>query len=567
MQNKQNKQNTFESLLPPVPESYRARMEETLAALPVETASRTVSVRTFTKKQMIILIAALVTLLTVGTAFAISASRMQQVREGGLEQLENYTGIVYGTVAPGAEIPSDPTEAEYYVPVGYDVGMTDENGSWQPDYLEITNVSAKTDTFTVSLDNLQYNPAGEKSTLIAAITIKADADIRYIFSNFTLALNGNDPIAENGDMDYWQQAFELEKKNGTYSDMQDLFFRMPCNPLQPNATFVIKSEINGEPFTLTYTLTAEQFETLRQDTLEMLDSYATLLNDVPTDTIPVGAEARGYRITDMIVKGHWLYYTVDNIPEYSKAHETREPAPYGKYDLEGNHTVVDGMLSRFEFISAERRGEYDFTQLFRCYLPYPGALPKESLVSIFGAVFRIEWATGKVAVPKDEGEYLAWRKENEALSAENGDYDAMFIAKPDVKADAFTVKELVYMNHDPSVSGMFGLILETDKPVKDPFDNKDRQPVVTVNGVTFEGMTYDYDKLDKFSGGMENGGRRIGFLLYGTAYRLLPDTFDVTVSWNGSSVTFTIQKSDLVRCYDEKIPISFGKLYSDVFGL
>ena len=81
MQNKQNKQNTFESLLPPVPDSYRARMEETLAALPVETASRTVSVRSFTKKQMIILIAALVTLLTVGTAFAVGISRMQEMRD------------------------------------------------------------------------------------------------------------------------------------------------------------------------------------------------------------------------------------------------------------------------------------------------------------------------------------------------------------------------------------------------------------------------------------------------------------------------------------------------------
>lgn len=543
-------------------ESLEKQISARIARIP---QSKEVRVR-FPKRLIIALIAAAL-LLIAGTAVAVAVSRMQQVRDGGLEQLENYTGIVYGTVEPDTEIPSDPTEAEFYVPVGYDVGMTDENGNWQPDYLEISDVSVKTDTFTVSLDNMQYNPAGEKSALIAAITIKTDADVRYSFSNFTLTMNGKDSITDNSDTDYWQQAFELEKKNGTYSDTQDLFFRMPENPLRPDTTFVIKSEINGEPFTLTYTLTAEQFETLRQDTLEMLDSYATLLNDVPTDTIPVGAEARGYRITDMIVKGHWLYYTVDNIPEYSKAHETREPAPYGKYDLEGNHTVVDGMLSRFEFISAERRGEYDLTQLFRCYLPYPDALPKESLVSIFGAVFRIEWATGKVAVPKDEGEYLAWRKENEALSAENGDYDAMFIAKPDVKTDAFTVKELVYMNHDPSVSGMFGLILETDEPVKDPFDNKDRQPVVTVNGVTFEGMTYGYDKLDKFSGGTENGGRRIGFLLYGTAYRLLPDTFDVTVSWNGSSVTFTMHKSDLLRSYDEEIPISFGKLYSGVFGL
>ncbi|MBR4906864.1 MAG: hypothetical protein IKZ44_08430 [Clostridia bacterium] len=545
-------------------ESLEKRINARIARI---SKNKEIKVR-FPKRLVIALVAAAV-LLIAGTAFAIGISRMQQVRDGGLGQLENYTGIVYGTVAPDAEIPSDPTEAEYYVPVGYDVGMTDESGSWQPDYLKISDVSAKAGAFTVTLDNMQYNPAGEKSSLIAAITIEADADVTYSFSQFTLTVNGKEIATDNGDEEYWQQAFELEKKkNGTYSDMQDLFFRMPRNPIHADTTFTITSEINGEPFTLTYTLTAEQFEALRQDTLDMLDNYAALLNDVPTDTILVGAEARGYRVTDIIVKGHWLYYTVDNIPEYFKTHETREPAPYGKYDLDGAHTVVDGMLSpRFEFISAENRGEYDFTQLFRCYLPYPDALPKESLVSIFGAVFRVEWATGKATVPKDEAEYLAWRQESEALSAENGDYDAMFIAKPDVKADTFTVKELVYMNHDLAVSGMFGLILETDEPVKDPFDGKDRQPVVTVNGVAYEGMTYDYDKQDKFDGGTENGGKRVGFLLYGTAYRLLPETFDVTVTWNGSSVTFTMQKSDLVRCYDEEIPITFGKLYSDIFGL
>lgn len=531
--------------------------------------SKNKEVRVRFPKRLVIALVAAAVLLIAGTAFAIGISRMQQVRDGGLEQLENYTGFVYGTVAPDAEIPSDPTEAEYYVPVGYDVGMTDKNGSWQPDYLEIADVSAKAGAFTVSLDNMQYNPAGEKSSLIAAITIEADADVTYSFSPFTLTVNGTDAVTDNDDLDYWQQAFELEKKkNGTYSDMQDLFFRMSYNPMRSDTTFTITSEINGEPFALTYTLTAEQFETLRQDTLDMLDNYAALLNDVPTDTISVGAEARGYRITDMIVKGHWLYYKVDNIPEYSKTHETREPAPYGKYDLDGFHTVVDGMLSpRFEFISAERRGEYDFTQLFRCYLPYPDALPKESLVSIFGAVFRIEWASGKATVPKDVAEYLAWRQESEALSAKNGDYDAMFIAKPDVKADTFTVKELVYMNHDPAMSGMLGLILETDEPVKNPFDGKDRQPVVTVNGVAFESETYSYDEQDKFSGGTENGGRRVGFLFYGTAYRLLPEMFDVTVTWNGSSVTFTMHKSDLIRCYEEEVPITFGKQYSDIFGL
>ena len=66
MQNKERK-NTYESLLPTVPESYRLRMEDTLTALPVDKA-RTASAVRFTKKQLIILIAALITLLTVGTA-------------------------------------------------------------------------------------------------------------------------------------------------------------------------------------------------------------------------------------------------------------------------------------------------------------------------------------------------------------------------------------------------------------------------------------------------------------------------------------------------------------------
>lgn len=564
--NMQNKE--FTTVLPSTPASYYTRMEDALLSLPVDRV-RTARPRVFSKKQLIVLIAALVALLTVGTAVAVAISHMQELREGGLKQLETYTGLVYGTVAPDADLPDDPTEAQFYVPVGYDVGMSDANGNWQPDYLEIADVSAKTDTFTVSLDNLQYNPAGEKSALIAAITVKADADVRYSFSNFTLTMNGKDTVTDNSDMDYWQQAFELEKtENGTYSDMQDLFFRMSENPLRPDTTFTITSKINGEPFTLTYTLTGDRFETLRQDTLDMLNNYAALLSDVPTDTIPVGAEAYGYRVAEIAVKDHWLYYTVESIPEYVVTHEEHEDAPYGKYDLNGFFTVVDGMLTRFEFISAQHGEErIAMTQLMRSYLPYPGALPRESLVSIFGTVFRIEWATGTVTLPKDEAEYLAWRQESEALSAENGDNDAMFIAKPNVKANTFSVSELVYPNHDTAIGGMFGLILETDEPVQDPFDGKERQPVITVNGITYESVVYDYDAQDKFSGGTENGGRRVGFLLYGTAYRLLPETFDVTVSWNGSSVTFAMHKSDLVRCYDEEVPTEFGKLYSTLFGL
>lgn len=557
----------FESVLPPVPEGYRTRMEDALAALPVE-KPYTVSVSRFTKKQIIILVAALITLLTVGTALAVGISRMQEVRDSGLEKLENYTGVIYGTAEPDTENLSDPSDSDAYVPVAYGVGMRDTDGNWQPEVVEEPGVFAEAGQFTIILDNMQYNNAGEKSALIAGIRIESKDDVRYSFSQFTITIDDGEPIADTGDLDYWQQAFELEKKNGAYSDFQDVFFRMSENPLRADTTFTIDAEINGEPFTLTYTLTAEQFEKLRQDTLGMLENYATLLNDVPTDTIPVGAECNGRRITEIAVNGHWLYYTVENIPSYWEVHYSREKAPYGKYDMDGFNSMVDGMYCQFEFISSKKgEGEHEMTQLMRCYLPYPDVLPKESLVSIMGAVFRIEWATGKVTLPKDETEWLAWRQESEALSAQNGDYDACFIGKPDVKAETFTLSELVYLNHDGALSGMIGVILETDEPVDKPFDGKERQPVVTIAGAVCESETFDYEELDRFSGGTENGGRRVGFMLYGPAYRTLPETFDVTVTWNGSTTTFTMHKSDLVRMYEEGSPITFGNVYNRIFDL
>ena len=566
MQNKQ-KNNTFASVLPPVPESYRARMEDALAALPVDSA-RPVTTRGFTKKQIIILVAALITLLTLGTAAAVTISRMQEVRDRGLDQIENYTGMIYGTVEPEATMPVDPTDLDAYVPVAYGIGMNDKDGNWQPEAVEELGVSVKAGQFRVTLENLQYNNVEEKSALIAGIRIESQEDIRYSCSQFVLTVNDGEPIVDTGDLDYWQQAFELEKKNGGYGDFQDVFFRMSENPLRSNTTLQISAEINGEPFTLTYTLTAERFEELRGEIVQMLDNYAALLNDVPTEAIPVGAECNGYRVTEIALREHWLYFTVENIPSYWEQHDSREQAPYGKYDIDGFMSVIDGMPCRFEFISAKNgEGAHEKTQLMRSYLPYGDALPKESLVTLSGAPFRIEWATGKVTLPKDETEWLAWRQESEALSAQNGDYDACFIGKPEVKAETFTVSELVYINHDYALTGMIGVILETDEPVDNPFDGKDRQPVVTIAGAVCESETLDYEELDRFSGGTENDGRRVGFMLYGPAYRTLPETFDVTVTWNGNTTTFTMHKSDFARMYEEGSAVTFGNVYYRIFDL
>ena len=45
-------------------------------------------------------------------------------------------------------------------------------------------------------------------------------------------------------------------------------------------------------------------------------------------------------------------------------------------------------------------------------------------------------------------------------------------------------------------------------------------------------------------GGSDKGGKRVGFWLDAPALRLLPDSFEVTVVYNGSQVTFTLHKSD-----------------------
>ena len=47
-------------------------------------------------------------------------------------------------------------------------------------------------------------------------------------------------------------------------------------------------------------------------------------------------------------------------------------------------------------------------------------------------------------------------------------------------------------------------------------------------------------------GGYDQKNNRIGFWLYAPALRLLPDSFDVTVAYNGSEVTFTLHKSDFI---------------------
>lgn len=521
-------------------------------------------------KRLIIALVAAAALLIAGTAFAVAISRMQEIRDGGLNKIDTYEKFVNDGLPADETLPDNSIDSDYTVPLG--IGMNDENGNWQPTYIPDLNATVQVGDFTIRLDTLSSGGKG----LSVQYFVVSDTPRAFRFAPFYLSINGSEPIKDSiGDTaEHHPEKTPPSEYTGDDAkgmcEYGNLTFRgLQENPLRPDSTFGISSELNGVPFTLTYTLTAEKFEQLRQETLNSLNNYATLLENIPEDTIPVGAECNGYRIVEIAVKDHWLYYTDEPIADYWKVHESgRESAPYGIYDRGGHEAVIDGMLCEDEYISSKKgEDEYTFTTLSRVHLPYSDKLPNQSLVTILGAPFRIEWETGKVTLPKNETEYLAWRRESEALSAKLGDYDANFIAKPNAAADTFTVTELNYMNRT-GLEGTIGLILETEKPVQNPLDGMDRQPIVTVAGAVLESMSYDYGMLDKFSGGTQNGGKRVGFIFYGPAYRTLPETFDVTVTWNGSTVTFIMQKSDLVRCYDEEEPWErFHKDYKVIFGL
>ncbi len=566
-----NKQTNpvYHTLLPNVPEDYRSRMEDVLAALPVDSAQRSVPIRRFGKKKIILLVAALVTLLSVGTAFAIGVSRMQEVRDVGLEKLDEMSEYVNDTDHPNATQPDNTLGSSGSVPIA--VGTRDENGNWQPWSLQELNESVQVGSFTVRLDSIHYY-GRTTDPLEILCYVESESAASYRLEPFTFSIDGAEPVRESdGMMRAQQSAVSSPSVSGAdgQSDLLVLSFEAENNPFRPGVTFTLFSELNGQPFTLTYTLTKERFEALRQNMLNDIESYATELRSIPEDTIPLDITCNGSRILDIAVKDHWLYYTYEPDKAYWEGREGgKDPLPYGSFDGGGLYSVVDGMYCPDEFISSKRTGDdmRDFIELSRVYLPYGEALPSSSLVSISGASFRIEWAAGKVTLPKDDAEWLAWRQECEANFNYYADYDANYVAKPNAQADTFTVTDLMY-NNRTGLKGMIGLVLETETPVKKPHKGKENQPVVTINGTTLEGMAVEYG-LDRFEGGTENGGKRVGFLLYGPACRTLPDSFEVTIAWNGSTTSFTMRKSDLVRMYDGDLGVeTFHSDYAAVLGL
>lgn len=539
------------------------RINERIATLPKR---REVRVRM--PKRLILALVAAAVLLIAGTALAVTISRMQEVRDVGIEKLGEMADYVNDAEHPDAAAPDNTLTSSGSVPIA--VGTRDENGNWQPQALSELNEAVQVGSFTVRLDSINYYTNNDDRFIIECF-LESESSASYRFAPFSFSINGSETVTNRESVSNAETQPASPVIEAGQSIPISLTFQMEQkNPFRPGTTFMLSSELNGQPFTLTYELTKERFEQLRQNMLTDLDNYATQLRNVPEESIPLGIECNGRRIIDIAVKDHWMYFTSEPIKEYWEGREGgSDPLPYGSFDQGGLWPVIDSMYCPDEFISSKRTGEgiRDYIELSRIYLPYGEELPEQSLVSIWGANFRIEWATATVTMPKDETEWLAWRQECEAIAGYYDDDKANFVAKLDAKAETFTVTDLVYMNRT-GLKGTIGLVLETETAVKRPFKGQDRQPVVTINGTVLEGMMSEYGTVDSYIGGTENGGKRVGFVLYGPAYRILPEVFDVTVTWNGSTVTYTMHKYDLIRCYEgEEASQQFYEDYFTVFGL
>ena len=530
-------------------DDFKARMVDRMRQLneieePVARRAPVSVPRRVRKRTLTILIAAAI-LLMAGTALALGINAMIGARDRAQTAIASYQAVLEGKGLPenSAELPgsSVPVPSPY---ITYAKFNADEAGKWLPDTIPDIDVTDQAGGLTVRLDALISR--AEFDQLACYLIVEGAKPVPYALSELRLSINGGEPLKTRAEMDREQnQSYSSQPTPTPFeawsmddSDTNYLTFPLAGNPLRAGSTFVLTGKLNGEPFTLTYDFTEEKYEQLRQTQLQEVGAIGAVIDAIPDETIPVNVTGCGYLVEEIALADHFIYY-VDTLDPAWPAGKDHPSPPYDTYD-EGLWVAVDGMLYEDEFVSASDDENGVHHGIYRAYFPYDESnLPATSLLSMSRVIFRIDWATKQVTGPRDQAEYEAWRKESMELSAP--DYGTDYIAKCDAKADTFRVTQAVYLNN---WMGYFALVVETDEPVDKPLYGMDRQPVVTVNGVRLNNHTNYIQTPNDFMGGFDQDGKRVGFWLDAPALRLMPDTFDVTVSWNGSETAFTLHKSD-----------------------
>ena len=521
------------------------RMQELNEAEPQERARRTVSIPRRVKKRTLTVLIAAAILLIGGTALALGINAMIGARDRAQTAIASYQAVLEGKGLPegSADLPGNsvPAPSPY---ITYSKFQADEDGKWLPDTIPDINVTAQASGLTVRLDSLISRT--EFDQLACYLLVEGTKPVPYALTELRMSINGGEPLKTRSELE-WEQNHSYGSRatpqpvadwNTDTSDTNYLTFPVTGNPLRAGSTFTLTGKLNGEAFELSYTFTEARYEELRQTQLQEVNAIGAVIDAIPDETIPVNVTGCGYLIEEIALADHFIYYVSTLDPAWPAGKDHPSP-PYDTYD-EGLWVAVDGMLYEDEFVSASDDENGVHHGIYRAYFPYDESnLPATSLLSMSRVIFRIDWATKQVTGPRDQAEYEAWRKESMELSAP--DYGTDYMAKLSAKADTFTVSEVIYFN---SWAGYFGLVMETDQPVDKPLYGMDRQPVVTLNGVKLNNHTNYIQTPNDFMGGWDRDGKRVGFWLDAPAFRLLPDTFDVTVSWNGNSVTFTLHKAD-----------------------
>ena len=511
---------------------------------PQEQPRRSVSVpKRMRKRTLTVLIAAAV-LLIGGTALALGIGAMIGTRDRAARAVASYQAVLEGQGVPETvELPvnSVPVPSAY---ITYSKFQADEAGKWLPDTIPDIDVSAPVGGLAVRLTELISRT--EFDQLACYLLVEGEKPVPYALTEIRMSINGGEPMKTRAEQD-WEQNHSYGSRatpepvadwNTEESDTNYLTFPLKGNPLRAGSTFTLTGKLNGEAFTLTYEFTKERYEALRQTQLQEVSAIGAVIDAIPDETIPVNVTGCGYLVEEIALADHFIYY-VDTLDPAWPAGKDHPSPPYDTYD-EGLWVAVDGMLYEDEFVSASDDENGVHHGIYRAYFPYDESnLPATSLLSMSRVIFRIDWATKQVTGPRDQAEYEAWRKESMELSAP--DYGTDYIAKLSAKADTFTVSEVIYFN---GWAGYFGLVVETDQPVDKPLYGMDRQPAVTLNGVRLNNHTNYIQTPNDFMGGSDHDGKRIGFWLDAPALRLLPDSFEVTVSLNGSETTFILHKSD-----------------------
>ena len=511
---------------------------------PQEQPRRSVSVpKRMRKRTLTVLIAAAV-LLIGGTALALGIGAMIGTRDRAARAVASYQAVLEGQGVPETvELPENslPVPSPY---ITYAKFEADEEGKWVPDTIPDIDVSAPVGGLAVRLTELISRT--EFDQLACYLLVEGEKPVPYALTEIRMSINGGEPMKTRAEQD-WEQNHSYGSRatpepvadwNTEESDTNYLTFPLKGNPLRAGSTFTLTGKLNGEAFTLTYEFTKERYEALRQTQLQEVSAIGAVIDAIPDETIPVNVTGCGYLVEEIALADHFIYY-VDTLDPAWPAGKDHPSPPYDTYD-EGLWVAVDGMLYEDEFVSASDDENGVHHGIYRAYFPYDESnLPATSLLSMSRVIFRIDWATKQVTGPRDQAEYEAWRKESMELSAP--DYGMDYIAKLSAKADTFTVSQVVYLNN---WAGYFGLVVETDQPVDKPLYGMDRQPAVTLNGVRLNNHTNYIQTPNDFMGGSDHDGKRIGFWLDAPALRLLPDSFEVTVSLNGSETTFILHKSD-----------------------